>query len=115
VIRQGDVYWVDLGRPHGSAPGFLRPLVVVQNDAFNRSGINTVVACIVTSNLGRATAPGNVLLRRGEGGLPRRSVVNVSQLVTIDKSELTEKIGSLSKSRIREILDGITLVLLPSD
>lgn len=115
MIVQGDVYWVDLGTPAGSAPGYRHPLVVVQNDAFNRSRINTVVVCALTSNLARAAAPGNVLLRKGEANLPRRSVVNVSQLVTIDKLALSKKIGTLSKTRVREILDGVALVLVPTE
>jgi len=111
---QGDVYWVDLGPPDRSGPGYRHPLVVVQNDAFNRSRISTVVACALTSNLARSAAPGNVLLRKGEPNLPRRSVVNVSQLVTVDKTALVEKIGTLSRARVREILDGIALVLVPT-
>lgn len=115
MIVQGDVYWVDLAPPAGSSPGYRHPLVVVQNDAFNRSRINTVVVCALTSNLARAAAPGNILLRKGEANLPRRSVVNVSQLVTVDKSALMKKIGTLSKVRVREILDGIALVLVPTE
>jgi mRNA interferase MazF len=88
---------------------------VVQNNLFNRSRINTVVVCALTSNLKRATAPGNVLLERGEANLPRRSVVNVSLLVAVDKADLSEQIGTLSPRRVREILDGIRLVLEPRE
>jgi mRNA interferase MazF len=115
VIRQGDIYWVDLGPPTGSAPGYRHPCVVIQNDLFNRSRINTVVVCALTSNLKRAKAPGNVLLNVGEGNLPKRSVVNVSQILTVDKSQLGEQIGRLSAQRVRQILDGIRLVLEPRE
>jgi mRNA interferase MazF len=113
VIRQGDIYWVDLGEPLGSAPGFRHPHVVVQNDVFNGSRIHTVVVCALTSNLRWAEAPGNVLLTPGEANLSKQSVVNVSQIFTVDKRQLEEKIGSLSMVRVREILDGIRLVLEP--
>ena len=113
MIRQGDIYWVDLGEPIGSAPGFRHPHVVVQNDVFNDSRIHTVVVCALTSNLRRAEAPGNVLLMPEEANLSKQSVVNVSQIFTVDKRQLGEKIGSLSTLRVREILDGIRLVLDP--
>ena len=115
MIRQGDVYWVDLGTPSGSGPGLLHPYVVVQNDIYNQSRINTVVMCGLTSNLKRAESPGNVLLDEGEGDLLKRSVVNVSQVYTVDKDDLTEKIGVLSFERIQQILDGIYLLLEPRD
>ena len=111
VIKQGDVYWVELGEARGSEPAGRRPVVVVQNDAFNRSLIGTVVVCAVTSNLARAASPGNVALGRGEGGLPKRSVVNVTQIATVDKGSLGERIGGLSKKRVREVLEGIGVVL----
>lgn len=113
VINQGDVFWLDLGEPLGSEPGYKRPYVVVQNNLFNQSRINTVVVCVVTSNLKRGTAPGNVLLQKGEANLPKPSVVNISQLVTVDKSRLIDKIGQLSSERIEQILDGINLLLQP--
>ncbi len=115
VISQGDVFWIDLGAPIGSEPGYRHPHVVIQNNFFNASRINTIVVCALTSNLKRADAPGNVLLAAGEGNLPRQSVVNVSQIVTVDKSQLAEKIGSLSSRRVREIRDGGRLVLEPRD
>lgn len=110
VINQGDVFWVQLGRPSGSESGYRHPHVVVQNNLFNHSRIGTVVVCALTSNLEQAKAPGNVLLSKGEGNLPKRSVVNISQVVTVDKSDLVEKIGILSHQRILEILDGIHLL-----
>lgn len=115
VINQGDIFWVDLGEPSGSEPGYRHPHVVIQNNLFNKSRINTVVVCALTSNLKRAKAPGNVLLAPGEANLPKQSVVNVSQIYTVDKRDLTEKIGTLSSQRIREILDGVYLLLEPRD
>lgn len=113
VIQQGDIYWVDLGEPIGSAPGYRHPHLVIQNDAFNQSAINTVVVCALTSNLKRANAPGNILLERGEANLSKASVVNISQVFTVDRSQLIEKIGSLSAARIRMVLDGLYLLLEP--
>lgn len=97
--------------PRGSGPGYRHPHVVVQNNVFNASKINTVVVCAVTSNLKRAKAPGNVLLKKGESGLKKESVVNVSQMLTVDKSDLIEKIGRLSPSRIKQIVEGIKLLM----
>ena len=113
VINQGDIYWLDLEEPVGSEPGYRHPHVVIQNNLFNHSRIDTVVVCLITSNLKRANSPGNVLLRKREGNLPKRSVVNVSQIYTVDKMELFDKIGTLSPKRVREILDGIQLLTEP--
>ncbi len=113
VIRQGDLYWLDLGEPVGSDPGYRHPHVVVQNDLFNLSGIQTVTVCGITSNLKRAKSPGNVLLDAGEAGLPKRSVVNVTQIYTVDKSELVERVGSLSPERLRQVIDGIQAFVEP--
>jgi len=115
VIIQGDIFWLDPGMPRGSGPGFRRPHVVVQNDVFNASPIRTTVLCAITSNLDRARAPGNVLLRKGEANLPLASVVNVSQVITVDKSFLKEKIGTLSRQRIREVIVSLGLLLRPRD
>ncbi len=115
VINQGDIFWIELGAPSGSEPGYTHPHVVVQNNLFNKSRINTVVVCALTSNLKRAEAPGNVLLAPGEANLPKQSVVNVSQIYTVDKRDLVEKIGTLSSHRVREILDGFRLLLEPRD
>lgn len=115
MINQGDVFWIELEEPSGSEPGYRHPHVVVQNNVFNRSRINTVVVCALTSNLKRAAAPGNVLLEPREANLPKRSVVNISQVFTVDKTQLGERIGTLSPSRVREILDGIGLLLEPRD
>jgi len=115
VINQGDVYWVDLGEPSGSEPGYRHPHVVIQNNLFNRSRINTVVVCALTTNLRRAGAPGNVLLEKGEANLPKQSVVNVSQIFTVDKMDLVELVGALSRRRMDQILDGVLLLLEPRE
>ena len=113
VISQGDIYWLDLDEPEGSEPGYRHPFVVIQNDAFNKSKINTAVVCALTSNLKLASAPGNVLLKKGEANLPKSSVVNISQVITVDKTDLTEKIGQLSKKRVEEIVSGFEFLLKP--
>ncbi|MBI5970263.1 MAG: type II toxin-antitoxin system PemK/MazF family toxin [Deltaproteobacteria bacterium] len=113
-IRQGDIFWVELGAPKGSEPGYRHPHVVVQNNVFNESRINTVIVCALTSNLKRGNAPGNVSLHKGEGGLKKESAVNVSQVVTVDKGDLIEKIGSLSQGRVNQIIEGIRLLITPS-
>lgn len=115
VINQGDVFWVELSEPAGSEPAYRHPHVVIQNNVFNRSRVNTVVVCALTSNLKRALAPGNVLLERGEANLPKRSVVNISQIFTVDRMQLGEKIGTLSAKRVREILNGLRLLLEPRE
>lgn len=114
MIRQGDVYWLDMGEPRGSGAGFRHPHVVVQNNTFNASGISTAVVCLITSNLLRAAAPGNVLLRKREAGLPKASVVNVSQVYTVDKAELTERVGRLSPTRVAEVVAGMRVLLEPT-
>ena len=109
-IRQGQVYWLDFGPVPGSAPADRHPCVVVQNDIFNRSAIATSVVCLITSNLSRANAPGNVLLKKGEANLPKASVVNVSQILTVDKAELTECVGNLSGTAVAAVRDGLHLL-----
>jgi len=113
TIKQGDIYWANLGLPKGSEPGYRHPSVVIQNDIFNASCINTVVVCAVTSNLKRAQAPGNVTLNEGEANLTKKSVVNISQIVTINKSDLNDKIGSLNPDKTKAIIDGIKLLVEP--
>jgi mRNA interferase MazF len=115
VVNQGDLFWIDLGDPIKSEPSFRRPHVVIQNNLFNASRINTVVVCALTSNLKRARSPGNVLLRKGEGGLSKESVVNITQIWTIDKSELTDKIGTLSFKRVLQINQGLELLFRPRE
>lgn len=108
--RQGQVFWLDFGPTAGSAPADRHLCVVVQNDVFNRSAIATTVICLITSNLTRAKAPGNVLLKKGEAGLSRPSVVNVSQILTVDKAELVEYAGKLSASSSAAVRDGLCML-----
>lgn len=115
MIRQGDIYWIDLDEPGGSEPGYRHPRIVVQNNLFNHSRINTVLVCPLTSNLKRADSPGNVLLSKREANLPKPSVVNVSQIFTVDKSQLGDYIGTLTSERLRQVLDGIKLLLEPRE
>ncbi|MFH1976314.1 MAG: type II toxin-antitoxin system PemK/MazF family toxin [Pseudomonadota bacterium] len=115
VIKQGEIFWVDLAEPKGSEPGYRHPHIVIQNNLFNASRINTIVVCSLTSNLSRAKAPGNVLLNKGEANLPQKSVVNISQIFTVNKSDLVEKLGQVSEKRIMEILDGIKLLTEPRE
>ena len=109
-IRQGQVFWLGFGPAAGSAPADRHPCVVVQNDIFNRSAIPTSAVCLITSNLSRAGAPGNVLLKAGEAGLPKASVVNVSQILTVDKAELVECTGKLSGAAASAVRDGLHLL-----
>lgn len=111
MIAQGDVVWADLAHPVGSAPGFRRPAVVVQGDALNASRLSTVVIVPLTSNLRWAEAPGNVLLKARSTGLPKDSVANVSQIVTVDRAILTERIGRVTEAELDLILRGIDVVL----
>jgi mRNA interferase MazF len=110
-VAQGDVWWANLPKPSGSGPGFQRPIVVVQGDALNRSRIATTICVPLTSNLRWAGAPGNVLLKSRFTGLPKDSVANVSQLITIDRNLLTERTGHIPKIKLELILAGIDLVL----
>jgi mRNA interferase MazF len=115
VVKQGDVFLIDFGEPSGSEPGYRHPHIVIQNNVFNRSRLSTVVVCALTLNLKRAKAPGNVLLEKDEANLPKQNVVNISQIFTVNKSDLVEKIGSLSRKRIYQILEGIQLLAEPRD
>jgi mRNA interferase MazF len=111
VIAQCEVWWADLADPIGSAPGYRRPVVVIQSDPLNRSQLATVVCVVLTSNLRWSIAPGNVLLSAKHTGLDRDSVANVSQLVTIDKRQLTERVGSIPKRQMEAIFSGIDLIM----
>jgi mRNA interferase MazF len=111
VIAQGEVWWADLSDPAGSEPGFRRPVVMIQGDAFNASTLRTVVGVVLTSNVKWADAPGNVLLTARATGLPKASVANVSQIVTLDRGALTERAGRLSPSNLELVLAGIDVVL----
>jgi mRNA interferase MazF len=115
VIEQGEIYWIDFDEPSGSEPGYRHPHVVIQNNLFNASKINTVVVCALTSNLKRAEAPGNVILAKGEANLPKQSVVNITQIYTVNKTDLAEKIGKVSEKKCKEILEGIKLLTEPRE
>lgn len=110
-MRRGEVWWATLGEPRGSEPGYRRPLLILQSDSFNRSRIQTVLAAVITSNTRLADAPGNVLLPSRTAGLPRESVVNVSQIVTMDKRFLLKRAGKLRADHLRAVEDGLRLVL----
>jgi mRNA interferase MazF len=111
VVERGAIWWVDLAEPRGSEPGFRRPLLIVQADAFNRSRIQTIVAVVLTSNLRLVEAPGNVLIPARLSGLPKDSVANVSQVITIDRDFLLEPAGKLDAKILRQVEDGLRLVL----
>ena len=108
---RGELWWANIPAPSSSEPGFRRPVLVIQSDSFNRSKINTVICVIITSNLALAKAPGNILLEKKETNLPKPSIVNVSQIVTLDKSFLVECIGTLNKQLLKQVENGIKLVL----
>ncbi len=110
-IRRGEIWWADLPEPRRSDPGYRRPVLVVQADSFNRSRIQTVIVAVVTSNLDLSEAPGNVLLPAKSVGLPRNSVVNVSQLLTLDRGFLTEQAGMLPPRLLRLVDEGLRTVL----
>jgi mRNA interferase MazF len=110
MVNRGEIWWADLPEPEKSQPGFRRPVVGVQADPFNHSRINTVICAVVTSNLKLAAAPGNFMLSSAASGLPKDSVVNISQIITVDKSFLTEKAGSLGYKNIIKLDDGLKLI-----
>ena len=110
-MRRGEIWWASLPDPRGSEPAYRRPVLIVQSDAFNQSAIQTVIAAAITSNLRLAAAPGNIILRRRESRLSKDSVVNVSQLVTLNKGFLVDRVGRIPPVRIREVEDGLRLAL----
>ncbi len=110
-MKRGEVWWADLPEPEGSEPGFRRPVLVVQADEFNRSRIRTVIAAAITSNTSLSAAPGNVALPKRSCGLGRESVVNVSQIVTLDRRFLSERAGRISETKLRQVDEGLRLAL----
>ncbi|MGH3090407.1 MAG: type II toxin-antitoxin system PemK/MazF family toxin [Rubrobacteraceae bacterium] len=110
-MRRGEIWWASLGKPAGSAPGYRRPVLIVQSDTFNETPIGTVAVITFTSNPRLAASPGNVLCRRRDTALPRDSVANVSQLVAVDKSALTVRIGAVSPHILDQVADGLRLLL----
>ena len=111
MISQGEVWWADLPAPEGSTPGIRRPVVVIQGEAFNRSMLRTAVCVPLTSTLRWADAPGNVLLTARATGLPRDSVANVSQVVTVDRSVLIDRAGTLPRAKLELVLAGLDVML----
>ena len=111
VVERGQIWWVDLGDPAGSEPSFRRPVLIVQSDAFNRSRVRTVLAVVLTTNLRLVEAPGNVLLAAKAAGLPRDSVANVSQVITVDRDFLSEPAGRIRGQLLKEVENGLRLVL----
>jgi mRNA interferase MazF len=111
VVERGQIWWADLAEPAGSEPGFRRPLLIVQSDAFNRSRLRTVVAVVLTSNVRLLAAPGNVLIPAKVAGLPRDSVANVSQIITVDRGFLTEHVGRIRGQLLERVENGLRLVL----
>ncbi len=111
-FKKGEIWWVDLDEPSGSEPGYKRPVVIVQSDNFNKSKIQTVIVAVITSNLNLAKAPGNIKLGATKNiGLKKESIINVSQVITLDKSYLIEKTGKLSTSQRQDLNEGLKLVL----
>ena len=110
-MERGEIWWASLPAPRGSEPGKQRPVLIVQSDAFNRSRIRTVLAVVITSNMQLAEAPGNVALNSQQSGLPKPSVVNVSQVVTLDRSFLAQRVKKLRRSQLRSVEEGLRLVL----
>ena len=111
VARRGEIWWAALPQPSGSGPGYERPVVIISSDSFNASQIRTVIIAALTSNVARASGPGNVLLKRKETRLPRDSVVNISQLLTIDKSLLVKRVSRLKPASLAELEAGLRLAL----
>ena len=111
VVERGQIWWADLGEPVGSEPGCRRPVLVVQNDAFNRSRLHTVLAVVLTSNLRLVEAPGNVLVPAKIAGLPKDSVANVSQIITVDRDFLTEPAGRIRGQLLKDVETGLRLIL----
>ncbi|MBL0701932.1 MAG: type II toxin-antitoxin system PemK/MazF family toxin [Desulfosarcina sp.] len=111
VIKRGQIWWAELPEPIGSGPGYRSPLLIIQSNDFNKSKINTIIAALITSNIRLSAAPGNILLSIKKSKLPKESVINISQLITIDKSFLTEKANTLSSSIMTNVDEGVRLVL----
>ena len=110
-MKRGEIWWASLPEPAGSEPGYRRPVLIVQSDEFNRSGIQTIVCAALTSNLNLAGAPGNVRLSTRASGLPKSSVVNVSQLITLDKACLTERVKGIDTQSMLQVDEGLRLIM----
>jgi mRNA interferase MazF len=110
-MKRGDIWWASLPEPTGSGPGFRRPVLVLQSDPFNRSSISTVIVAAITSNLLLADAPGNVRLGKVDSGLSKPSVINISQIVTLDRQLLTQRVRAVPAASMRQVEEGLRLVL----
>ncbi|MGI9055760.1 MAG: type II toxin-antitoxin system PemK/MazF family toxin [Pyrinomonadaceae bacterium] len=111
VAERGEIWWAELPEPVGSSPGYEHPVVLIQADFLNRSAIKTLIGVVITTNINLAEMPGNVLIQKSQSGLPKDSVVNVTQIVTVDKSQLSEYVGTLSERKMEQIDEGLRLVL----
>jgi mRNA interferase MazF len=111
VMKRGEIWWASLGEPKASEPGYRRPVLIIQADEFNQSAIRTVICAVISSNLNLGAAPGNVPISSRSSGLPKPSVVNISQLITVDKSVLTERVKSLDIQSMTQVEDGLKMVL----
>ena len=110
-MKRGEIWWASLKPPEGSGPGYRRPVLIVQANSFNESRISTVLVSVITSNLALAQAPGNVRISKSDSALPKASVVNISQILTIDRQFLSERIGALPGSVMDRVNEGLKLVL----
>ncbi len=110
-MKRGEIWWATLPAPAGSGPGYKRPVVVIQANPFNASRISTIIVAVITSNLALAEAPGNVRIGKSDSGLPEASVVNVSQIITVDRSILTKKVKALPNAALDKVAEGLKLVL----
>ena len=111
MVKRGQIWWGELRSPTGSEPGYTRPVLILQADRYNRTALGTIIVVALTSNLHLATMPGNVLLRRRETGMQKDSVANVSQITTVDRDGLIEKIGTVSPELMRSVAEGVRLLL----
>lgn len=111
VIGRGEIWWADLPEPTGSSPGFRRPVLIVQSDSFNKTNLNTSIVALITTNLDLAEMRGNVLLKKNQSDLPKDSVLNVTQIFTIDKRLLLEYVGTVSEHKMEQVEKGMRLVL----
>lgn len=111
VVERGEIWWADLPEPKGSMPGYRHPVLIVQSDRFNRSNLDTVIGIIITTSLRLANMPGNVVITPRQSGLPEESVISVTQVVTANKSDLLEFVGSLRAEKMEQVENGLRLVL----
>jgi mRNA interferase MazF len=110
TLNRGEIWWASLDEPSGSSPGFRRPVLIIQADAFNQSRINTVICAVITSNIRLSQAPGNIFLPMKDSGLPKDSVINISQIITIDKENLSEKVRKIRPAIIHDVENGLKLI-----